>query len=42
MKILSKEEEAAHYKVVVKGGLIGGSAGVYGSYGPTEMVCSCV
>ncbi|KAJ4164475.1 hypothetical protein LMH87_006148 [Akanthomyces muscarius] len=28
MKILSKEEEAAHYKVVVKGGLIGGSAGL--------------
>ncbi|KND91237.1 Respiratory supercomplex factor 2 [Tolypocladium ophioglossoides CBS 100239] len=28
MKILSKEEEAAHYKVVVKGGLIGGTAGL--------------
>lgn len=28
MKILSKEEEAAHYKVVVKGGVIGGSAGL--------------
>ncbi|UNI23465.1 Replication factor C, subunit RFC4 [Purpureocillium takamizusanense] len=28
MKVLSKEEEAAHYKVVVKGGLIGGAAGL--------------
>jgi len=28
MKVLSKEEEAAHYKVVVKGGLIGGTAGL--------------
>ncbi len=28
MKILSKEEEAAHYKVVVKAGLIGGTAGL--------------
>ncbi|KAF6837759.1 hypothetical protein CPLU01_02868 [Colletotrichum plurivorum] len=28
MKILSKEEEAEHYKVVVKGGLIGGSLGL--------------
>lgn len=28
MKILSKEEEAAHYKVVLKGGTIGGSAGL--------------
>lgn len=27
MKVLSKEEEAAHYKVVVRGGLIGGTAG---------------
>ncbi|KAM3451104.1 hypothetical protein MY3296_005611 [Beauveria thailandica] len=28
MKILSKEEEAAHYRVVVKSGLIGGGAGL--------------
>ncbi|KAF7542299.1 hypothetical protein G7Z17_g11698 [Cylindrodendrum hubeiense] len=28
MKILTKEEEAAHYAVVVKGGLIGGSLGL--------------
>ncbi|OAA61533.1 mitochondrial hypoxia responsive domain containing protein [Cordyceps fumosorosea ARSEF 2679] len=28
MKILSKEEEAAHYKVVVKSGLVGGTAGL--------------
>lgn len=27
MKVLSKEEEAAHYKVVVKGGAIGGALG---------------
>ncbi|PNY26439.1 Respiratory supercomplex factor 2 [Tolypocladium capitatum] len=28
MKIVSKEEEAAHFRVVVKGGLIGGTAGL--------------
>ncbi|GFP56707.1 hypothetical protein ACSS6W_004791 [Trichoderma asperelloides] len=28
MKVLTKEEEAAHYKAVVKGGLIGGSLGL--------------
>lgn len=28
MKVLSKEEEAAHYKVVIEGGLIGGSLGL--------------
>ncbi|KJZ71478.1 hypothetical protein HIM_09117 [Hirsutella minnesotensis 3608] len=28
MKVLSKEEEQAHYSVVLKGGLIGGSAGL--------------
>ncbi|TQS33410.1 hypothetical protein Golomagni_06247, partial [Golovinomyces magnicellulatus] len=28
MKILSKEEEAAHYSAVVKGGIIGGTAGL--------------
>ncbi|PHH86004.1 hypothetical protein CDD83_10884 [Cordyceps sp. RAO-2017] len=28
MKVLSKEEEEAHYSAVVKGGLIGGSAGL--------------
>jgi hypothetical protein len=28
MKILSKEEEAAHYSAVVKGGLIGGTLGL--------------
>ncbi|TDZ40234.1 Respiratory supercomplex factor 2-like protein [Colletotrichum spinosum] len=28
MKILSKEEEAEHYSVVIKGGLIGGSLGL--------------
>lgn len=28
MKILTKEEEQAHYKAVVKGGLIGGTAGL--------------
>jgi len=28
MKILTKEEEAAHYKVTVKGGIIGGLAGL--------------
>lgn len=39
MKVISKEEEAAHYKAVVKGGLTGGSiglalglAGVVGAY----------
>jgi len=28
MKVISKEEEAAHYRVVVKGGLVGGSIGL--------------
>ncbi|KAL0935352.1 uncharacterized protein CTRU02_209942 [Colletotrichum truncatum] len=28
MKVLSKEEEAEHYQVVVKGGLLGGSLGL--------------
>ncbi|KAL8387866.1 hypothetical protein RB595_009617 [Gaeumannomyces hyphopodioides] len=28
MKIISKEEEAAHYRATVKGGLIGGTAGL--------------
>lgn len=28
MKILTKEEEAAHYSAVVKGGLIGGTVGI--------------
>lgn len=28
MKVVSKEEEQAHYNVVVKGGLVGGSAGL--------------
>ncbi|KAK5663502.1 hypothetical protein OQA88_3932 [Cercophora sp. LCS_1] len=28
MKVISKEEEDAHYKVVIKGGLVGGSIGL--------------
>ncbi|QUC18454.1 uncharacterized protein UV8b_02695 [Ustilaginoidea virens] len=28
MKVISKEEEAAHYGVVLRGGLVGGSAGL--------------
>jgi hypothetical protein len=28
MKVISKEEEAAHYREVVKGGLVGGTAGL--------------
>lgn len=28
MKILTKEEEAAHYNATVQGGLLGGTAGL--------------
>lgn len=38
MKILTKEEEAEHYAIVVKGGLIGGSIGlVFGLGGVTYL-----
>ncbi|KAK1830007.1 hypothetical protein QBC39DRAFT_373191 [Podospora conica] len=33
MKVISKEEEAAHYGVVVRGGLIGGSLGLAAGLG---------